>query len=54
MWFIHKHVQVECPPLRVAVRQGQMRVEGPRDLARAFPDWIGTSHYVKYGQTVSP
>lgn len=36
--------------LRQAIRDGLVQVEGPRDLARAFPDWIGASHFTRYGR----
>jgi len=28
-----------------AVREGGLRVEGPRDLVRAFPAWLLLSHF---------
>jgi hypothetical protein len=28
-----------------AVREGGLRVEGPRDLVRAFPTWLLLSHF---------
>jgi hypothetical protein len=28
-----------------AMRSGGLRVEGPRDLVRAFPSWLLLSHY---------
>ncbi|MGE3271128.1 MAG: winged helix-turn-helix transcriptional regulator [Chloroflexota bacterium] len=31
--------------LRQAIQSGLVTVDGPRDLARAFPDWIGVSGF---------
>jgi hypothetical protein len=33
--------------LRRAIRQGLVEVDGPRALARAFPDWIGVTPFVR-------
>jgi len=30
-----------------AVREGGLRVEGPRDLVRAFPTWLLLSHFAQ-------
>jgi len=32
-------------PFAQAVREGGLRVEGPRDLVRAFPTWLLLSHF---------
>ena len=34
--------------LRDAMRRGLVTVEGPRDLAHAFPEWIGVSAFAPY------
>ncbi len=36
--------------LRQAIRAELVRVEGGRDLARAFPDWINAPYYARYGR----
>ena len=32
-------------PFEAAIREGGLRVEGPRDLVRAFPTWLLLSHF---------
>ena len=36
-------------PIRQAIREGQVVVDGPRDLKRAFPQWIGVTLFARYG-----
>jgi hypothetical protein len=37
--------------LRQAVYEGLVELEGPRDLVRAFPDWIGVSPFAQERDT---
>jgi DNA-binding HxlR family transcriptional regulator len=36
-------------PIAQAMRDETVLVDGPRDLKRAFPQWIGVSHFARYG-----
>lgn len=36
-----------------AVSQGDIRLDGPRDLVRGFPTWLGVSRFAKYAPPAS-
>lgn len=35
-------------PIAQAMREGMIVVDGPRDRKRAFPQWIGITHFARY------
>ena len=39
------HYAFASPAFNHAVRAGEIRLEGPRDLVRAFPGWLLLSHF---------
>jgi DNA-binding HxlR family transcriptional regulator len=37
-----------------AIKEGAVELDGPLELRRAFPHWIGVNHFARYGRPPSP